>query len=387
MVLLMALQILNFLGSGLSVPAVSLGVKTLGGSGAWIGLAFSGVSLMRAWSLSITGYFLDRIARPRLFLIIGSIFYILASWVMATANHVIAIVGGRFLQGFSMAFYIPAVYVLTIWGGPSQRQTQRLSLLNLAFFMGFSIGPAIGGWLIERYGWRSPFWAMIGLGGIGLGLILWGLPSYRVGRSTTRSFGAALRHVIGDACVLGLFLLRLGIAFGRGIIMAFLPVLGVSRGLSVTEVGMLLTVQLVIMAFLQYPVGIGIDRYGFPRFSIIVGNSLVLIGLIGFLSGHRSTVFWIATILTGVGGGLAVPGALALMAERGRTLGLASTVSVLESAFAIGFAAGPMVGGILADMVGMAGTFGSAVGAGVLGLLAFVLTTRRTVRNREVCPS
>ncbi len=373
---LVLLQILSFFGSGLSVPAVSLGVQALGGSGVWIGLAFSGVSLMRAWSLSLTGYLLDRVARPKRFLLAGGMLYLMAALIMATAESVRAVVLGRFLQGFSMAFYLPATYVLAVHAGPSREETRRLSLLNVAFFVGFSSGPALGGWLIERLGWRAPFWGMVGVMIPGLALILWGFPGHRVGTSIRRSFWSTFRKVMRDACVLGLFLLRLGIAFGRGVVMAFLPVLGVQRGLSAAEVGGLLTLQLGVMTLLQYPMGVWIDRYGRPRLWIIAGNTLVILGLVGFIVAHRPEVFWGATVITGLGGGLAIPGALALMTARGKVLGLASTVSVLESAFAIGFAAGPVLGGILSDAVGMEGAFWAALGAGLLGLGAFILTTR-----------
>lgn len=378
---LLVLHGLVFLGSGLTVPAVSIGVQRLGGSAFLVGLAFSGVSLARAFILSWTGHLLDRLARPRLFLLAGLFLSILAGLGMAEANVPWMIVAGRLLQGLGMAIYLPAIYVFVVYGGPERTEARRLSLLNVAFFLGFSLGPGAGGWLLDRLGWRAPFWGMAGLMSCSLLILTLAIPEMSLtGARRSRSFLDSLRVVLQDPFVLGLFLLRLGIAFGRGVVMAFLPLLGLSRGISVSGVGTLITVQLVLMTLFQYPVGVLIDRFRREPLWILSGNMLVVGGLLMFLLSAGFPGFLLASVITGVGGGFAIPGALALMARRGKELGLASTVSVLESAFAIGFASGPLVGGLLGEMFGVEGAFWAALGMGGLALGGFVLAIHRPAR-------
>ncbi len=379
--LFLLVHALAFFASGLTVPAVSIGVRALQGSAFLVGMAFSGVSLARALVLSWSGHLLDRIARPRWFLIGGALVGSVSGIWMARADVAWMMVAGRLLQGLGMAFYLPAMYVFVVYSGPERTETRRLSLLNMAFFLGFSAGPGLGGILLERWGWRAPFWAMAGILLLVAGGLFLGVPDRTVaGARRSRSFLASLALVLRDPFVLGLFLLRLGIAFGRGVVMAFLPLLGLARGLSGAEVGGTITLQLVLMTLFQYPVGALIDRFRKEVFWIAVGNTMMVLGLLGFLLAQGTSGFLLASLVTGLGGGLAIPGALALMAQRGKQLGLASTVSVLESAFAIGFASGPLVGGTLAELWGVEGAFRAALGMGVLGLGGFALALSRSRR-------
>ncbi len=377
--LLLLIHAFAFFSSGLTVPAVSIGVRALQGSALLVGMAFSGVSLARALVLSWSGHLLDRVARPRWFLLGGALVGSVSGLWMARATEAWMLVVGRLLQGLGMAFYLPAIYVLVVYAGPEQTETRRLSLLNVAFFLGFSAGPGLGGVLMELWDWRAPFWAMAGILLLVSGMVFAGVPDRTVaGARRSRSFLTSLALVLRDPFVLGLFLLRLGIAFGRGVVMAFLPLLGLSRGLSGAEVGGYITLQLVLMTLFQYPVGALIDRYRREVVWIALGNTMVVFGLLGFLLAQGSRGFFLASLITGLGGGLAIPGALALMTQRGKRLGLASTVSVLESAFAIGFASGPLVGGMLAEFRGVEGAFLAALGMGMLALGGFALALSRS---------
>ncbi len=364
-------------GAGMILPILPLYVKELGGTGLLVGLVFSGVSLTRTLVSPPLGYVSDRYGRRKPFLLLGTLLLGLSGMIMAAAGKVMTLFAGRVFQGMGVGVFSPNTFAYGTQRARKQTVGQSLSLLNLGFFLGFGVGPALGGWLAMRSGLHTPFLVYTGLSLLTL-LLIWGfLPSDRGIRKDPHlipPFRSILTTLFHDPWVLALFYLRIALAFGRGVLMSLFPLLAVSRGLTESQIGLLLTLQLLLMTVLQPPMGWVLDRSGRARHRwMYLGNFLVNLGLLGFLLARTFPAFFWASLITGVGGGLSIPAALVLIAQRGRLHGMGMTMSLLEAAFTGGYALGPLVGGLVYDGWGVRAPFWLALGVGLTGFTVMIL--------------
>jgi DHA1 family multidrug resistance protein-like MFS transporter len=376
---LIRLTIFAFLvntGAGMILPILPLYVRELGGTGLLVGLVFSGVSLTRTLVSPPLGYLSDRYGRRKPFLLLGTFLLGLSGMVMAAAGKVATLFAGRIFQGMGVGVFSPNTFAYGTQRARKQSVGQSLSLLNLGFFLGFGVGPALGGWLAMRSGLQTPFVVYTALSLLTLMLIWWFLPPDRGIRKEGHlipPFRSILYTLFHDPWVLALFYLRVALAFGRGVLMSLFPLLAVSRGLSASQIGFLLTLQLLLMTFLQPPMGWVLDRSGRARHRwMYLGNLLVNLGLLGFLFARSFQTFFWASLVTGIGGGLSIPAALVLIAQRGRLHGMGMTMSLLEAAFTGGYALGPLVGGLVYDGWGIHASFWLALVVGVTGLVVMI---------------
>ncbi|ORZ20437.1 major facilitator superfamily domain-containing protein [Absidia repens] len=78
----------------------------------------------------------------------------------------------RILQavGISSAWAIGAGSVADIY--PVEERGRPLAIYNTGSFTGPMFGPLVGGFLVERWGWRSVFWMLFAIGCLSLALVL-----------------------------------------------------------------------------------------------------------------------------------------------------------------------------------------------------------------------
>lgn len=145
------------------------------------------------------GYFADRAGRKRvlvLSLVIWTSVTLLTGYVRDFRQLVLA----RALMGLSEACYIPAALALIAELHGSSTRSLATGVHQTGLYAGMAFGGVIGGWMGEKYGWRSPF---ILLGTIGLVyalVLLKGIRGERDGGSGAgsggRPFGASLGEVL-----------------------------------------------------------------------------------------------------------------------------------------------------------------------------------------------
>jgi MFS family permease len=111
--------------------------------------------LARVGLMPVYGFIGDRFGRQRTFTIGLSIF-ILGSIISFLAPSVLWIVMGRVLQGVGGGI-LPLAMAIISDQFSSERRGQMLGLWNSSAPLGVILGPPIGGFLIEGYGWKSIF--------------------------------------------------------------------------------------------------------------------------------------------------------------------------------------------------------------------------------------
>ncbi|MDD5339564.1 MAG: MFS transporter [Dehalococcoidales bacterium] len=133
-----------------------------------------GVSLMLAgWVLNVqqlagtaimplAGKAGDIFGAKKCFLISTAVFTI-GSLLCAMATNIYFLIGARFIQAIGAGGFLPLMTAIASDLFPNSRQ-QAIGLFSSIFPIGMIIGPNIGGWLVEAYGWQSVFWINIPLG-------------------------------------------------------------------------------------------------------------------------------------------------------------------------------------------------------------------------------
>ena len=154
--------------TNLALPAIAqtfkLSTITLG----WTVTAFL---LMTAVFLVPMGKLADMIGRRRVF-ITGLSIFSAGSLASALAFSGWSLIAFRLIQGLGGAMIFSTSIALLTASFPPESRGQVLGINTAATYTGLSLGPVIGGFLVEQYGWRSIFYVTSGLGLVALFSVL-----------------------------------------------------------------------------------------------------------------------------------------------------------------------------------------------------------------------
>lgn len=133
--------------------------------------AVEGYSLVFAALLLPGGTLGDRYGRRRFYLG-GLAVFTAGSAISALAPSLAILIAGRAVQGSGAAALIPqSLAILRITYPDPARQARAFGIWSSVSALGLALGPAIGGPLVEAFGWPSAFWinVPIGLGALTIG--------------------------------------------------------------------------------------------------------------------------------------------------------------------------------------------------------------------------
>jgi MFS family permease len=164
-----------------------------------------------------------------------------------------------------------------------------------------------------------------------------------------------------------------------GMAWGLLPLFYAAAGLPVAEIGVLAAVYPAVWAVLQIGTGAWSDRVG--RKPLIAAGMLVQAAAIGVIAAGSSFAAWfVGAAALGVGTALVYPTLLAAVADVADPAWRGSAVGVYRLWRDLGFAAGAIVAGVIADAAGM--TVAIWVVAAITALSGIVVL----VRMRETRP-
>lgn len=337
-------------GVGIVVPLLPVYARHEGASGLYIGLIFGAFSLSRTFLLPLFGRLSDRRGR-RPFILFGLLSYALVSVAFILFNEVHHLIIIRFIQGMASAMIMPVIQAYIGDITPSGREGFVMGLFNMSLFFGLSLGPVLGGVINDHISIHAAFSCMGFLALVGGGLSYWLLPStrdeqvFRKGRPPLE-WGA----IIGDRVIIGLFCFRLVYTASIGVIWGFLPVLAdLNFDVTSAQIGILVMLGVLISGAIQTPMGYLADRLS-RKAMVLIGGVLAGAAVFAFQWAASYAQLLAASVVFGVGGGIAMPALMAVAVLKGhQTESMGTVMSILTVAHSLGMLIGALFAGLMMD--------------------------------------
>ena len=352
------LAAINQLGFGGVVPALPLYAQSFGVSASAIGMAVGVYGLARFAGAIPAGWISDAFGRTTA-LALGGIVTSIGNLWCALATSYPEFILARFICGAGAGLIVTTGQIVLADITTPERRGRVVSIYQGVFIFAAGVGPFPGGLLSAHFGLTAPFWVYAGAGLIA-SAVAWfavtetrapGEPGGPRRRRAGVSFAADVRMLSRQTgFVLACFVAMANAAARTGGLFSIVPLLGASRlGLTVTEIGFALAVGTVIGLLTAYPGGMLVDRFGRKT---VIAPTTVISGLSMLLFCAAPTYAWFiaASIVWGVAssiGGAAPSVYAADCAPPGRN---ATTLSIFRMAGDVGYVAGPLLLGLMADL-------------------------------------
>jgi EmrB/QacA subfamily drug resistance transporter len=331
----------------------------------------------------------------------GFLVFVLGSASCGLARTVTALIAFRALQALGAAMLFANSPALLTQNFPAEQRGRALGLQATMTYLGLTVGPSLGGWLTNQFGWRAVFYINIPIGLLALSLslrfiprdppadhaerfdlagaltFLCGLTALLLGLNKGHDWGWTSPSILGSLALAGIFLSaflaierhvpnpmldlslfrnRLFSAAAASAVLNYICVYSIvfllpfylirGRGLSPAQAGVLLTGQPLVMAIAAPLSGAMSDRIG-SRLPTMLGMGLLALGLfllsrLGPHSPLREVT--LALSFTGLGTGIFVsPNSSALMGSapvqrRGVAAGILASSRLVGMALGVGLA-------------------------------------------------
>src|SRR5262249_39256492 len=135
---------LRYIAGGLSAPATD---------SEWVITSYLAAN---AIILPISGWLALRIGRRNYFLLSIAVFT-LASALCGLAASLIALIAFRVVQGLAGGGLQPSSQAVLLDAFPKEKQGLAMTIFGLAALLAPVVGPTLGGYLTDNYGWRWIF--------------------------------------------------------------------------------------------------------------------------------------------------------------------------------------------------------------------------------------
>lgn len=324
-------------------------------------------------SAIVGGYLADSIGRRRS-IVLSMVMGATAIWTLSSVSHIVLICICAFMAGLTSELYRPSASALLSESVPDKHRITAFALLRFCINLGWSLGPAMGGWL------ASHSFAML----------------FRLDAITCVAFGALAyfglkkkekRHVkwdgfenipghlleqfkitLSNPCFRRLMLSNTLIAF---VFIQWISTLGISMenaGLNSSKYGLVLGLNGVLIVLFEIPLTAWTRRYA-PVKMIGLGYAMIAASVL-FIAMNQSmpSYFFGMTVFT-FGEMICLPVSMAYVSklapehQRGRFMGMNGI------SWSTAFMLGPSMGMVLCPMF----PAGFWIGCACLGFVAVVI--------------
>ena len=136
--------------------------------GGWISTSYLVAEIV---VIPLTGW-LARVFSVRLYLLVNAVLFLVFSAACALAQNLGQMIVLRAIQGFTGGVLIPLAFTIIITMLPKAKQPIGLALFALSATFAPAIGPTIGGYLTENWGWQYIFYVNL-VPGVLMVAMLW----------------------------------------------------------------------------------------------------------------------------------------------------------------------------------------------------------------------
>jgi MFS transporter, DHA2 family, multidrug resistance protein len=166
------MAVLNIQITNASLPYIEGGIGTGGVYGTWISTAYLIGEII---VIPLTD-FLSRVFSLRRYLLVNAALFLLFSALCGQASSLTEMIVLRALQGFAGGVMIPLAFTIIMTMLPRSKHAIGLAGFSVTATFASAIGPTIGGYFTDNYGWPWIFYINLVPGAVMLAALWYGLP-------------------------------------------------------------------------------------------------------------------------------------------------------------------------------------------------------------------
>ncbi len=383
-VILCAIGFLAFLSYDLiRSPLLPLFAERLGAGPEMVGFIVAASTLTGVCIKLPAGVLSDRLGR-RLFLLLGLLVFAIAPWGYFLVTALWQLVALRFVHGLATAIFAPVALAVVADLFPDRRG-ETIGWYSALRQSGTLVGRMGGGALIDAAGFAAVFAVCGGIGVVILGLFVFSSIGSRKqsvavhDRLSWRQLWAGLFEIARHPKIVATSLIQGVQMLADGMLMAFLPLYGLTIGLTPTDVGLLFGLQGIVSILARPVMGRQSDRVGRPPM-IVIGLLLCAgaFGLLPLAVTFRALV--LPSLLFGIGGAVVASATSAYVADLVTIQSMGSAMGVFGMLMDVGHASGPIIGGLLVAAFGYRPAFVMVAVFLLIGLAGFFVVERAKIR-------
>lgn len=359
------------------LPIIPLYVKSIGAPDDQLGIVMGAFAIGLLIFRPQAGKMADQRGR-KIVLLIGIAVAAIAPVCHLLIPSVPFLILVRIFHGISIAAFTTAYSSLVVDLSPPENRGELIGYMSLTNPIGMALGPAIGGFLQEFFGYPIVFvlGSIVGLISFLCAIQVQAPSVIPRSQEEIASEQVFWKLLLSDRIrIPTITMLLVGIAFGT--IATFVPLYIKNSDVGLNP-GLFYTAAAMTSFGSRFVAGRASDIYGRGRF-ITIGLIAYLLSMVVLWQADSAELFLLAGLLEGIGGGTYLPIMIALVAdrcqphERGRIFGL------FIGGFDVGIAlAGPILG-IVAKEIGYRELYGVAAIVALMALLVFTTLSSKTV--------
>jgi DHA2 family multidrug resistance protein len=165
------MAVLNIQIVNASLADIQGGIGAGIGDGGWISTSYLIAEIV---VIPLSGW-LAQVFSIRIYLLTNALLFLVFSAACALAHDLTQMIVLRAIQGFTGGVLIPLAFTLIITLLPKAKQPIGLAMFAISATFAPAIGPTIGGYLTENWGWQYIFYANIAPGAIMIGMLYFSL--------------------------------------------------------------------------------------------------------------------------------------------------------------------------------------------------------------------
>lgn len=154
-----------------SLREITGGIAATQDEGSWISTSYLIGEIV---TIPLTAW-LSRVFGVRWYLLINVGLFLIFSCLCGTARSLIEMILFRASQGFTGGVLIPMALTVTLSTLPRSKQPLGFALFGMTATLAPSIGPSIGGWLTDNFGWEWVFYINLFPGALMIAAILYAI--------------------------------------------------------------------------------------------------------------------------------------------------------------------------------------------------------------------
>jgi MFS family permease len=346
--------------------------------------------LTKAVANYLAGRLADRHGRRRI-LIAGWLVVLPVPFLLMHAPTWSWIVGANVLLGISQGLTWSVTVIMKIdLAGPRQRGL-AMGLNEFAGYVAVAASAFATAWIAATYGLRpEPFYLGVALAGVGLLLSVFAVRETREHAEHESALAGVQAPVLSQREVFRRTSLtdrnlssfsQAGLVnnLNDGMAWGLFPLWFATLGMSLEQIGVLAAVYPVTWGFVQLATGAWSDRVG-RKWLIATGMWVQSAGIVAVLLAQGMAAALLGAVLLGLGTAMVYPTLLAAVGDVAQASWRASAVGVYRLWRDLGYAAGALFAGLVADR------FGLPASIGAVAVLTFASGVVVAVRTRETHP-